>query len=357
MIYEKLIRPILFALPIEQAHRLVVMLLRAIGMIPGGRWLLGKCYRVEDARLAREVFGLHFINPVGIAAGFDINADCFRELAAMGFGFVEIGTLTPQPQEGNPRPRVFRLNRDRALVNRMGHPNKGLEHAIDRLRHDHHGLIVGCNIGSNRSTMPDKAWKDYLKLFRNLYQYADYFTVNIECDNSSQRGEAPTTERLMQILEPLFDFRRGQNQYRPILLKISSDLSNEEVDRMTDIMISTPLDGLVAVSGTTERQGLETSISSLAKVGTGALTGVPLLERALQVVHRIHERSKGTYPIIGVGGVASADDARRMFEAGASLVQSYSGFIYEGPRFAGDICRELLPKPTPFSEDETSQKA
>lgn len=352
MIYDKLIKPLLYALPIDEAHRLVLFLLRTIGMIPGGRWLLRKRYAVQHPALEREVYGLRFANPVGLAAGFDVNADCPEELAALGFGFVEIGTLTPEAQEGNPRPRIFRLNRDRALVNRVGHPNKGLEHAINRLRRNRHGVVVGCNIGSNRSTMPDKAWKDYLKLFRNLYQYADYFTVNIECDNSSPGGEAPSTERLMQILKPLFDFRRGQNQYRPILLKISADLTNEEIDRMADVMIATPLDGIVAVSGTASRTGLETSISSLAKVGRGQLSGAPLLERALQVVERIHARAKGTYPIIGVGGVMSADDVRRMLAAGASLVQVYSGFIFEGPRFAGDVCQALLPQPEAAEEEK-----
>ena len=352
MIYDRLIKPLLYALPIEQAHHLVLFLLRAIGKIPGGRWLLRKRYAVADPTLEREVYGLRFANPVGLAAGFDVNGDCYEELAAMGFGFIEIGTLTPKPQEGNPRPRVFRLNRDRAMVNRMGHPNRGLEYAINRLRHGHKEVVVGCNIGSNRETMPDKAWKDYLKLFRNLYQYVDYFTVNIECDNSSIGGEAPTDERLMQILEPLFDFRRGQNQYRPILLKVSPDLSDADIDRMADVMISTPLDGIVAVSGTTDRLGLETSVGSLAKVGTGRLSGAPLLERSLQVVQRIHARARGTYPIIGVGGVMSAEDARRMLEAGASLVQVYSGFIYEGPRFAGEICRQMLPQPEPEPQPE-----
>lgn len=343
MLYRNIIKPILFALPIERAHRAAIWLLRLAGWLPGGRWLLHRCCAVEHPSLEREVYGLHFKNPIGMAAGFDVNGDVFRELAALGFGFVEIGTVTPKPQEGNPRPRVFRLQRDRATVNRLGLPNLGLEHVQDRLREDHHGVVVGCNIGCNLATPPEKVPADYLKVFRNLYQYADYFTVNINCDNGTQESMAPSTERLMQLLNPLFDFRRGQNQYRPILLKISPDLTNEEVDRMADVMISTPLDGIVAVSGTNQRPGLETSIGALAKVGSGRLGGEPLRERALEVVRRIHARAQGTYPIIGVGGIFTPEDVQAMLEAGASLVQLYSGFIYEGPRLAGNLCRAMIP--------------
>ncbi len=350
MLYDKVIKPILFALPIERAHRCVVRLLHLIGHIPGGRWLLRKSYAVEDPLLEREVFGLRFRNPIGMAAGFDVNGECFRELAALGFGFVEVGTVTPKPQEGNPRPRLFRLGRDRAIVNRMGLPNRGLEYLLERLREEHPEVVVGCNIGCNLATPPEKVPSDYLKTFRNLYQYADYFTVNINCDNGTQESVAPSSERMAQILEPLFDFRRGQNQYRPILLKISPDLTDEEVDRMADVMISTPLDGIVAVSGSNLREGLETSVASLAKVGSGRMGGLPLRERALAVVRRIQARARGTYPIVGVGGVMTPEDAQALLEAGASLVQLYSGFIYEGPRLVGDICRSLLPQPEVSAE-------
>lgn len=344
MLYSKVIKPILYALPIERAHRAVVWLLRLVGWLPGGRWLLGKQYAAQDPSLEREVFGLHFRNPIGMAAGFDVNGDIFRELADLGFGFVEIGTITPKPQSGNPRPRVFRLGRDRALVDRMGYPNLGLEYALERLRGDHQGVIVGCNIGCNRATPPEKVPADYLKLFRNLYQYADYFTVNIDCDNGTPDQAAPTRERLMQILGPLFEFRRGQNDYRPILLKISPEFTDQEIDRMTDVMIDTPLDGMVAVCGTPHRRGLHTSVASLAKIGTGRMSGEPLRERALAVVRRVEERARGTYPIVGVGGILSAEDARAMFEAGASLVQLYTGLICEGPSLAGDICRSMIPQ-------------
>lgn len=341
MLYKKIIKPILFHLPIERAHRLALLSLRLAGMIPGGRWLLGKCNAVESPSLEREVFGLRFKNPVGLAAGFDVDGDAFRELAALGFGFVEIGTLTPRPQQGNPRPRIFRLPRDRATINRLGFPNRGFERAQDRLRGGHEGTIVGCNIGCNASTLPEKVPADYQKVFRNLYQYVDYFTVNINCDNATREEQAPTTERLLEILNPLFDFRRGQNQYRPILLKISPDLTDEEVDRMTDLMIDTPLDGIVAVSGTHRRDGMATSPRALAQVGGGRLGGAPLTARAIEVVRRIHRRSHGTYPIIGAGGLMTPADVQAMLEAGASLVQLYTGFVYEGPRLIGDTCRAL----------------
>lgn len=340
--YQRIIKPILFSLTIERAHRIVLVLLRAIGLVPGGRWLLDKCCAVRHPALEREVFGLRFRNPVGLAAGFDHNGEAFRSLAALGFGFVEIGTVTPRPQPGNPRPRVFRLPKDRAIVNRIGLANRGLERTIQHLRRPHPGVIVGCNIGKNTATPPENAAADYLKLFRNLYQYADYFTVNINCDNACREGLTHTREHILQILEPLFDFRRGQNQYRPVMLKISPDLSDEAIDQVTDVLLSTPLDGIVATNGTNAREGLRTSHTTLDKIGSGRLSGAPLTARAIEIVRRIHTRSGGTYPIIGVGGMMSADDVRAMLDAGADLVQLYTGYIYRGPALVKEICRALI---------------
>ena len=248
--YRSIIKPILFSLTIERAHRAVLILLRAIGLIPGGRWLLRKCYAVKHPALEREVFGIKFANPVGLAAGFDRNGEAFRELAALGFGFVEVGTVTPRPQAGNPRPRVFRLPKDEAIINRIGLSNRGLEKTIQHLRRPHEGFIVGCNIGRNTATLAENAAADYLKLFRNLYQYADYFTVNISCDNSCREGATHTREHILRILDPLFDFRRGQNQYRPIMLKVSPDMPDAVIDEISDILLETPLDGIVATNGT-----------------------------------------------------------------------------------------------------------
>lgn len=349
--YKAIIKPLLFALNIEHAHRLVVELLRLVGHLPAGRWLLRKLYAEEHPSLEREVFGLKFRNPIGIAAGFDRNGDIFRELSAMGFGFIEIGTVTPRPQSGNPKPRIFRLPKDRAIVNRIGLSNRGLERAISNLRRPHDGVIVGCNIGKNTITPPDAAATDYLKVFRNLYQYADYFVVNISY-NTTVREFAPTSrEEIMAILEPLFDFRRGQNQYRPILMKISPDMSNETVDLMTDIMVDTPLDGIVATNASSQREGLKSTEKEISACGEGAISGEPLTRRSIDVVRRISKRCNGTYPIIGVGGMMSSDDVQQMLDAGASLVQLYTGLVYNGPRIIRDVCRSLIVPEEPQSSD------
>ena len=301
-----------------------------------------KLYAVEDPRLEREVFGMHFRNPIGMAAGFDRNGEVFNELAALGFGFVEIGTVTPLPQTGNPKPRVFRLPDDVAIMNRVGLCNKGLERVISNIRERNKGLVLGCNIGKNSATAPEDAPQDYLRVFRNLYQYVDYFTVNVSYNTSFKQYVPRTRESIISILEPLFDFRRGQNQYRPILLKISPDLSNEDIDMMTDIMVDTPLDGIVATNGTVRHTGLTTDAEMLKRYGSGAVSGKPLTKRSIEVVHRVYERSNGTYPIIGVGGVMTPADAKAMLEAGATLVQVYTGYVYNGPNFVGDICKELI---------------
>ena len=342
MIYRRIIKPILFSLSIERAHAVVLLLLRIIGRIPGGRWLLRTCYAVEHPALEREVFGRKFRNPVGLAAGFDHNGEAVRELAALGFGFVEVGTVTPKPQTGNPRPRVFRLPKDNAIINRVGLCNKGLERVQENLRRPHDEVIVGCNIGKNTGTTPENAPPDYLKLFRNLYQYADYFTVNISCDNACNEGTSHTREQILRILDPLFDFRRGQNQYRPIMLKISPDMPDEVLDEITDILLSTPLDGIVATNGTHRRGKLHTSPASIAKIGNGRLSGAPLTARAVEIVRRIHQRSGGTYPIIGVGGLMTPEEVKAMLDAGADLVQIYTGYIYNGPSFVKQICRMLV---------------
>lgn len=340
--YRRFIKPVLFSLTIERAHHAVLLLLRIIGLIPGGRWLLRKCYAVKHPALEREVFGIRFANPVGLAAGFDRNGEAFRELAALGFGFIEVGTVTPRPQAGNPRPRVFRLPKDNAIINRIGLSNRGLEATIRHLRRPHNGVIVGCNIGKNTATPAENASADYLKLFRSLYQYADYFTVNISCDNACREGLTHTREHILQILNPLFDFRRGQNQFRPIMLKISPDMSDEVIDQITDVLLETPLDGIVATNGTHSREGLHTSRASLEKIGSGRLSGAPLTRRAVEVVRRVHTRSGGNYPIIGVGGVMSADDVRAMLDAGADLVQLYTGYVYNGPGIVKEVCRALI---------------
>ena len=326
----------------ERAHSISVLLLRMVDKIPTAKWFLRKIYAVEDKALEREVFGLRFRNPIGIAAGYDRNGEIFRPLSALGFGFVEIGTVTPRPQQGNPKPRVFALPDDTAILNRIGLASKGLEAVLKNVRHEHKGIILGCNIGKNTVTPPEEAAMDYLRVFRNLYQYIDYFAVNVSYNTTHKQYVPRTRESIMKILEPLFDFRRGQNQYRPILLKISPDLTNEEIDLMTDIMVDTPLDGIIATNATTHPEGLKTPQEMMRKNGIGAVSGSPLTERAIEVVHRVYERCNGTYPIIGVGGLMTGDDVKRMMEAGATLVQVYTGFVYNGLSFAGDLCESLI---------------
>lgn len=338
--YRYLLRPLFFLFPPEHVHRMVLWLLRIAGMIPGCRWLLEQLLAVRHPALHREVFGCRFANPVGLAAGFDPSGEAVRELGALGFGFVEIGTVTPRPQTGNPRPRLFRLPQDRAVISRIG-MTPGIEESIRHLRRGHPGMIVGCNIGHNGVTPYESLPSDYLKVFRNLYQYVDYFTVNL-CCGAFPEETTHSRDHILRLLRPLFDFRRGQNQYRPVMLKISPDVTDEQVDTVTDILIETPLDGIVACCGTNSREGLQTPAETLGQIGRGRLGGPTLKARTIAIVRRIHERSGGAYPIIGVGGLMTPADVRAMLDAGADLVQLYTGFLYEGPRLVQEICQQLI---------------
>lgn len=327
--YKLIIHPLLFWFNMERAHTFVIWLLRIVGAIPGGNALLKSIYRVKHPSLEREVLGMKFNNPIGLAAGFDRNGDIISPLEAIGFGFVEIGTVTSEPQVGNQRPRVFRLKQDNAIIQRNGNPNAGWKSVISSLRKKRKEIVVGCNISAISDVSDDDLESSYLTTFRNLYQYSDYFTVNLTHVSTSNKEYLYSAERINRIIKPLFEFRRGQSEYRPILIKVSPDLSNEQLDEIVEILINTPLDGLVAVLGSTSREGLKTSASTLDKIGSGRLCGEPLKERALEVVKYLHQASGGHYPIIGVGGVSSGEDAQKMLDAGASLVQIYSSFVYQ----------------------------
>ena len=339
--FRLFIRPLLRILSFEQGHRLVVWLLRIVGWIPGGRWLLGRCCAVEDPSLEREVFGVRFRNPIGAAAGIDRNGEIFNELGAIGFGFVEVGTLTPNGQSGNPTPRVFCSESERTIRHRSGHPNRGLKSAIRHLRRTHHNVVVGCNWACNASTPSYDAPKDVLKLFRNLYQYVDYFTVNISGDDVQNETLTHSDDYVRALLDPLFDFRRGQNQYRPILLKISPDVDDATIDRISDILIATPLDGIVATNGS-----FRATVSGSPRKA-GRVSGADLAARSTEVVRRIRERVGKAYPIIGSGGMLTPTDVQAMFEAGADLVQLCSGFIFEGSKFVKEVCLSLIPAAQP----------
>jgi dihydroorotate dehydrogenase len=313
-------------------------------------------FTVTDPRLEREVLGMRFPNPVGLAAGFDKDAGLYRELPMLGLGFVEVGTVTPLAQPGNPKPRLFRLPKDRALINRMGFNNKGMENAADNLRGRERGgqapvggygspsPIVGINIGKNSLTPAPEAPSDYLRLFRRLYEFGDYFVVNVSCPNVVGLTSMQTESQLLEIVEPMLEFRRGQNEYKPILVKISPDLSFAQIDELISVVTGTLVDGIVATNTTTEREGLHISRKKLDAIGRGGLSGGPLTRRALEVVRYVHEKTQGHYPIIATGGVMSVDDALAMLDAGANLVQVYTGLIYNGPSFARKICKALLKR-------------
>ncbi len=355
--YKKIIRPILFRFSAERAHAMTAWALRLAGRLPVVRSIVRRMFTITDPRLEREVLGMRFANPVGLAAGFDKDAGLWRELPMLGLGFVEVGTVTPLPQPGNPRPRLFRLPKDRALINRMGFNNRGMAAAADNLRGrprggveppggGHPAPVVGINIGKNTLTPPDEAPADYLKLFRRLYEFGDYFVVNVSCPNVAGLASMQTEEHLLRIVEPMLEFRRGQNEYKPILVKISPDLSWAEIDDVIKVVTGTLVDGIVAVNTTTEREGLHISRKRLDAIGRGGLSGGPLTRRAVEVVRYVHEKTGGGYPIIATGGVMSVDDALAMLDAGADLVQIYTGLIYNGPSFARRICKALLRRIT-----------
>lgn len=298
-------------------------LLGAVGKIPFGKWLLKRCYAPKEEGLGREVFGIHFRNPIGIGSGFDANGDRLGELSALGFGFVEIGSVVPRPQPGTPRPRLRRLRKEHSYVDNSGYPSRGMEYVLHnvRKRTPHTAnLVIGCNIGKLTASHVDNSPKEYLRVFRNMYQYVDFFVINIACNTAAKRFVPRTREEIQSLIEPLFEFRRGQLDYRPILLKISPDLTKEELDTVIDILIETPLDGIEAVAGSLD----------LMPEFKGAATGALLTKRAIEIVRYIAERTEHNYPIIGSGGAMTPDDIASMMEAGASLVALNSGIRENG---------------------------
>lgn len=332
---------------------------RIMQSIPTGKYILHSLYGNNNTHLDRDVFGIHFRSPIGLAAGIDRNGELIDALGAAGFGFVEVGGITPRPQGHTAHPYLFKMPEDHALLNRSEIESAGVEQVIENIKQRQSRIVVGCNITKNATTAPEDAPREYLRLFRPLYQYVDYFSVNICCNSTSNVYVPTDKEEIMAILTPLFEFRRGQNQYRPILLKISPDMSDEQIDMMTDIMLDTPLDGIVATGGTTGRYGLENSTAKMHQLGrtAGTLSGHPLKKRAIEVVKRIYERSKGTYPIIGCGGISSAEDAKAMLDAGATLVQICTEFIYSGGKAIRRInlgLDELLSNPK-FEEGTTTK--
>ncbi|ETN97011.1 dihydroorotate oxidase A [Zhouia amylolytica] len=335
--YKLFIRPILFLFDPEKVHYFTFSVIKFIHKIPGVPALIRSIYKVEDERLEKEVFGLKFKNPVGLAAGFDKDARLFNEFSNFGFGFIEIGTLTPKPQPGNPKKRLFRLKSDSAIVNRMGFNNGGVEDAVERLKKNK-GVLIGGNIGKNKVTPNEDAVNDYKICFETLYEYVDYFVVNVSSPNTPNLRALQDKEPLKHLLHTLQELNTQKTIQKPILLKIAPDLTDEQLLDIIEIVKDTKIAGVIATNTTISRDGL----ISENKKETGGLSGKPLTNRATEVIRFLANRSDKAFPIIGVGGIHSAEDAIEKLEAGADLVQVYTGFIYEGPKLVKEINKALL---------------
>ena len=337
--YKLLIRPLLFLFNPEKVHYFTFSLIRILSKIPGIPSLFESLYTVNDKRLETEVFGLKFKNPVGLAAGFDKDAALYKELSHFGFGFIEIGTLTPKGQEGNPKKRLFRLKEDQAIINRMGFNNGGVQAAVGRLKKNE-GVLIGGNIGKNKLTPNENAVDDYLICFEALFDYVNYFVVNVSSPNTPNLRELQEKEPLTQLLQALQKENLAKPNSKPILLKIAPDLTDTQLLDIIGIVKETKIAGVIATNTTISRQGLQSANRS----EIGGMSGKPLAKRSTEVIRFLSEKSNKDFPIIGVGGIHSAEDAIEKLEAGASLIQLYTGFIYEGPALVKAINKKILEK-------------
>lgn len=325
----------------EKAHYTAMGLMSIAVRVPGMEFLLKRYFNQSAENDAIEVCGLKFPNRIGLAAGFDKNARWLRELNVLGFGHVEIGTLTPKPQVGNPQPRLFRLPKDGGLINRMGFNNGGVEDAVKRLKRRPKGLIVGGNIGKNKVTPNESAVDDYLICLEALHPYVDYFTVNVSSPNTPGLRELQDKEPLTNLLSSVVKVNKSKDIQRPIFLKIAPDMEHGQLDDIVEIVTSVGVDGVIATNTTIDRGGLRTSNVKIQEIGEGGLSGSPVRKRSTDVVKYLSDISKGSFPIIGVGGIECAESAREKLEAGASLVQVYSCMIYKGPGLAREIVKGL----------------
>ncbi|MEZ7930720.1 MAG: quinone-dependent dihydroorotate dehydrogenase [Flavobacteriales bacterium] len=340
--YKLLVRPILFLFDPEKIHDFIFSSIRNLFKIPGLKSIVKSSYSSNNPKLEKELFGLKFKNPVGLAAGFDKDAKLFNELSAFGFGFIEIGTLTPLPQDGNPKKRMFRLPKDSGLINRMGFNNGGVKEAVERLKRNNSGIIIGGNIGKNKVTPNENAVDDYVICFNELHAHVDYFVVNVSSPNTPNLRALQDKKPLTEILNRLMDLNKEKSAQKPILLKIAPDLTDSQLDDIIDIVADTKIDGIISSNTTIARDNLETDNNRLKKIGNGGLSGKPLTKRSTEVIRYLAQKSNKAFPIIGVGGIHSAEDALEKLEAGADLVQIYTGFIYEGPSLIKKINKEIL---------------
>ncbi len=304
----------------------------------------------SNKKLETRFLHMNFKNPVGLAAGFDKNASYLEELEALGFGFVEVGTVTPLPQPGNPRPRLFRLPKDKALINRMGFNNLGADAVAANLRKWQESrkrvpgklpMIVGCNIGKNKVTPNEEAWNDYATCFNKLHPYVDYFAVNVSSPNTPGLRALQEKDSLKKIFLNLAMINNAKATAKPVLLKIAPDLELSQLDDILDLAMEIKLDGIIATNTTISREALTTDPDEVNAMGPGGLSGKPVTEKSTDIVKYIHQRTQGQVPVIASGGIFNATDAREKFEAGAALVQVWTGFIYEGPAIAYSICKNL----------------
>ena len=335
--YKKIILPVLFLIDPEKVHNIIFSSIKILFKFPFVKFLVSKFYIIDDSRLEKSLFGIKFKNPVGLAAGFDKNAQLYEELTSFGFGFIEIGTVTPKPQSGNPKKRLFRLVEDSAIINRMGFNNVGVEEVIENLKKNKSTLIGG-NIGKNKITPNYLAIDDYVTSFNMLFDFVDYFVVNVSSPNTPNLRDLQQKEPLTKLINSLISINRNKNKPKPILLKIAPDLNNNQLLDIISIVKNTGLDGIIATNTTINRDNLK----SVNKNELGGLSGKPLTTRSTEVIKFISKNSNKTIPIIGVGGINTVADALEKFDAGADLIQIYTGFIYEGPNLIRSINKALL---------------
>ncbi|MBI9042003.1 quinone-dependent dihydroorotate dehydrogenase [Lutibacter sp.] len=340
--YKSIIRPLFFLFDPEKIHHFTFSLIKTLSKIPGIPLVFRTLFQVNDKKLERQLFGLTFKNPVGLAAGFDKNAVLYNELSNFGFGFIEIGTVTPKAQEGNPKKRVFRLKADNGLINRMGFNNNGIATAIEKLKHNKGNVLIGGNIGKNTDTMPAEYTSDYLACFEALHPYVDYFVLNVSCPNVGSHAKLTDKDYLVELITAVQKVNATHAQQKPILLKIAPDLNTVQLDEVIEIVAATKIDGIIASNTSTIREGLKATQEQLATIGNGGLSGKPIKDRSTAVIKYLADTSNKAFPIIGVGGIHSAEDALEKLAAGADLIQIYTGFIYEGPALVKKINKAIL---------------
>ena len=337
--YKKIVRPILFLFDPELIHHVSFFLIKIFMKMPGMSSLGRKLFSIKSKSLEKEIFGIKFPNPVGLAAGFDKNAELFHELSNFGFGFIEIGTVTPKAQPGNKKKRVFRLNDDSSLINRLGFNNKGIDYVLNNLKNKGE-IIVGGNIGKNKNTPNEKAINDYIYSFNALYDYVDYFVVNVSSPNTPNLRDLQEKKPLTALVKKLCNERLKKSKEKPLLLKISPDLSEKQLLDIISVIETENLDGVIATNTTTKRENLESNPKITCE--SGGLSGKKLTSKSNEIIRFIHKNSNGSFPIIGVGGIFDAEDVIEKLECGASLVQIYTGFIYEGPSIVKKINKRLI---------------